>query len=37
VEVLEEVGHELRVRDIHEGVEKLLGEPVARASVRDYL
>jgi hypothetical protein len=37
VAVLEQASDELRVRDIHAGVEKLLGEPVARSSVRDYL
>ncbi len=37
VAVLAESGHEVRVRDIHQGVEKLLGETVARSSVKDYL
>lgn len=36
-EVLEQAGCELRVRDIHEGVERLLGDSVARSSVKDYL
>jgi hypothetical protein len=35
--VLEEAGCELRVRDIHEGVEKLLGESVSSSSVKAYL
>lgn len=30
---LEQAGCELRVRDIHEGVEKLLGESVSNSSV----
>ena len=37
VAVIEGAGQELRVRDIHEGVERLLGEQVARSSVKDYL
>jgi hypothetical protein len=37
VAVLEQAGCELRVRDIHEGVEKLLGESVSSSSVKDYL
>ena len=37
VAVLEQAGCELRVRDIHESVEKLLGEPVSSSSVKDYL
>jgi hypothetical protein len=37
VAVLEQAGCELRVRDIHEGVEKLLGEHVSSSSVKDYL
>ena len=37
VAALGEVGHELRVRDIHHRVEELLGEPVALSSVKDYL
>jgi hypothetical protein len=37
VAVLEQARCELRVRDIHEQVEKLLGGPVARSSVKDYL
>jgi hypothetical protein len=35
--VLEEAGQELRVRDIHERVESLFGETVARSSVKDCL
>jgi hypothetical protein len=37
VAVLKQAGSELRVRDIHEGVEKLLGDSVSRSSVKDYL
>jgi hypothetical protein len=37
VAVLEQAGEELRVRDIHAGVEELLGESVSGSSVRDYL
>ena len=37
VTVLEQAGCELRVRDILEGVEQLLGEFVSSSSVRDYL
>ena len=37
VAVLVEAGCELRVRDIHEGVEQLLGESVSSSSVKDYL
>lgn len=37
VAVLEEAGSELRVRDIHQRVEQLLGEPVAGSSVKNYL
>jgi hypothetical protein len=37
VAVLEQAGCELRVRDIHERVEKLLGEPVSSSSVKAYL
>jgi hypothetical protein len=37
VVVLEQAGCELRVRDIHKGVEKLLGEPVSRGSVKAFL
>jgi hypothetical protein len=37
VAVLEQAGCELRVRDIHVGVEKLLGSPVSSSSVKDYL
>ena len=32
-----QAGCEQRVQDIHKGVEKLLGEPVSRSSVKDYL
>jgi len=35
--VLEQAGCELRVRDIQQGVEELLGEPVSRSSVKAYL
>jgi hypothetical protein len=34
LEVLAQAGCELPVREIHERVEKLLGEPVARSSVQ---
>lgn len=37
VAVLEQAGCELRVRDIHEAVEELLGESVSTSSVKDYL
>jgi hypothetical protein len=37
VAVLEQAGCDLRVRDIHEDVEKLLREPVSSSSVKDYL
>lgn len=37
VAVLERAGGNLRVRDIHEGVEKLLGESVSITSVKAYL
>ena len=37
ITVLEQASDELRVRDIHAGVEKLLGEPVSGSSVRDSL
>jgi hypothetical protein len=37
VAVLEQAGCEVRVRDIHHGVEELLAEPVSRSSVRNYL
>ena len=37
VAVLEEADCEWRARDIHEGVEQLLGEPVCGSSVRTYL
>ena len=37
VAVLEQAVCELRVRDIHEVVEKLLGESVSSSSVKDYL
>jgi hypothetical protein len=37
VAVLDQASGELRVRDIHAGVEKLLGESVPGSSVRDYL
>ncbi len=37
VTVLEQAGLEMRVREIHAGVEKLLGEPVSPSSVKDYL
>lgn len=35
--VLEQASCELRVRDIHQGVEKLFGESVSSSSVKDYL
>ena len=35
--VLEQTDCELRVRDIHEGVEKLLGESASSSSVKEYL
>ena len=37
VAVLEEAEGDLRVRDIHDGVEKLLGEHVSTTSVKAYL
>jgi hypothetical protein len=37
IQVLEQSGGELRVRDIHHGVEKVLGESVATSSVKGYL
>lgn len=37
VQVLADAGTDLRVRDIHSAVERLLGEPVAHSSVKDYL
>src|SRR5436853_3380056 len=37
VQVLGDVGAELRVRDIHARVEALLGEEVSASSVKDYL
>jgi hypothetical protein len=37
VVVLEQAGGDLRVRDIHLAVEDLLGEAVARGSVKSYL
>ena len=35
--VLAKADGDLRVRDIHEGVERVLGAPVSRSSVKDYL
>lgn len=37
VQVLEDAGSELRVRDIHARVENVLGEQVSASSVKDYL
>jgi hypothetical protein len=37
VAVLDQANCELRVRDIHGGVEDLLGQPVSRGSVKAYL
>jgi hypothetical protein len=37
IRVLTEAGSELRVRDIHTGVQKVLGEQVSASSVKDYL
>jgi hypothetical protein len=37
IAVLDQADGELRVRDIHARVEKLLGEPVSRGSVKAYL
>jgi len=37
VQVLEDAGSELRVRDIHARVENVLGEEVSASSVKDYL
>jgi hypothetical protein len=37
VRVLAEAGAEVRVRDIHRGVEMVLGEHVSASSVKDYL
>lgn len=37
VRVLVEAGTDLRVRDIHKGVEEVLGGPVSPSSVKDYL
>jgi hypothetical protein len=37
VRVLAEAGYELRMMDVHAAVEELLGEPVSRSSVKNYL
>jgi len=34
---LRKPGSELRVTDVHAAVEELLGEPVSRSSVKNYL
>jgi hypothetical protein len=37
VQVLANAGCDLRVRDVHKGVEEFLGGPVSPSSVKDYL
>jgi hypothetical protein len=37
IHVLADAGGELRMIEIHEAVEELLGEPVSRSSVKNYL
>jgi putative nucleotidyltransferase with HDIG domain len=37
IEVLKHVDSDLRVRDIHKEVERLLGGPVSRSSIKNYL
>jgi hypothetical protein len=37
VQVLANAESDLRVRDIQKGVEQVLGRPVSRSSVKDYL
>jgi hypothetical protein len=37
VQVLADAGTDLRMIEVHEAVEELLGEPVSRSSVKNYL